>query len=61
VLVTIRAGESLDDFRANLRAPLLITNGHGYQVINEAPGTSVRAPLFNDVVEPARTEAEAVA
>jgi flagellar assembly factor FliW len=61
VLVTVRAGESLGDFRANLRAPILIAKGHGYQLINEAPGTSVRAPLFDDVSEPAHAEAEAVA
>lgn len=46
VYVTVRAGETIEDFRANLRAPLLISNGRGYQVINEADGTSVRAPLF---------------
>ena len=51
VLVTVRAGESLDDFRANLRAPILIAGGRGHQVINEAPGTSVRAPLFAEVAE----------
>jgi flagellar assembly factor FliW len=62
VLVTVRAGESLGDFRANLRAPILVANGRGYQVINEAPGTSVRAPLFDDVpAEPAQAEASAVA
>ena len=49
VLVTVRAGESLDDFRANLRAPILIAGGRGHQVINEADGTSVRAPLFAEV------------
>lgn len=48
VYVTVRAGESIEDFRANQRAPLLIANGRGYQVINEAPGTSVRAPLFSE-------------
>ncbi len=58
VLVTVRAGESLDDFRANLRAPILITGGRGHQVINEATGTSVRAPLFAEVKA---REAEAVA
>ncbi len=59
VLVTVRAGESLEDFRANLRAPLLISAGRGFQVINEARGTPVRAPLF---AETAETEpAEAVA
>ncbi len=49
VLVTVRAGESVEDFRANLRAPILIAGGRGHQVINEAPGTSVRAPLFAEV------------
>ena len=51
VLVTVRAGESLEDFRANLRAPILIAGGRGHQVINEADGTSVRAPLFSEVAE----------
>jgi len=60
VLVTVRAGESLEDFRANLRAPILIANGRGHQVINEAPGTSVRAPLFPDTPQAAEP-AEAVA
>jgi flagellar assembly factor FliW len=59
VLVTVRAGESLDDFRANLRAPILISAGRGFQVINEAPGTSVRAPLFAETTEPAPAEAVA--
>jgi flagellar assembly factor FliW len=58
VLVTVRAGESLDDFSANLRAPILISGGRGHQVINEAKDTPVRAPLFAEVTEP---EAEAVA
>jgi len=58
VLVTVRAGESIEDFRANLRAPILISGGRGHQVINEAKDTSVRAPLFSEV--PA-AEAEAVA
>ena len=60
VLVTVRAGESLDDFRANLRAPILIAGGHGHQVINEASGQSVRAPLFADVPA-AEPQPEAVA
>jgi flagellar assembly factor FliW len=58
VLVTVRAGESIEDFRANLRAPILISGGRGHQVINEAKDTSVRAPLFAEVPAP---EAEAVA
>jgi flagellar assembly factor FliW len=46
VWVTVRAGAELADFCANLRAPIVVANGVGHQVINEAPGLSVRAPLF---------------
>lgn len=49
VYVTVRAAEAIEDFRANLRAPILVVNGRGHQVINEAKGTSVRAPLFGEV------------
>lgn len=46
VWVTVRAGEKLGDFTANLRAPILVRDGRGHQVINEAPEAPVRAPLF---------------
>ena len=46
VYVTVRAAESLEDFTVNLRAPILISKGRGFQVINEAEGAPVRAPLF---------------
>jgi flagellar assembly factor FliW len=46
VWVTVRAGAKLEDFCANLRAPLLVLEGTGRQVINEAPEAPVRAPLF---------------
>jgi flagellar assembly factor FliW len=46
VYVTVRAAESLEDFSANLRAPILIAHGHGHQVINQAPDAPVRAPLM---------------
>jgi flagellar assembly factor FliW len=49
VYVTVRAGEAIEDFRANLRAPILVSGGRGHQVINEASDTSVRAPLFSEV------------
>jgi flagellar assembly factor FliW len=49
VYVTVVAGEAIEDFRANLRAPILVAGGHGHQVINETPDTSVRAPLFDEV------------
>jgi flagellar assembly factor FliW len=49
VYVTIRAAEALEDFTANLKAPILIWGGRGQQVINQAPGAVLRAPLFAGV------------
>jgi flagellar assembly factor FliW len=46
VWVTVRAGAELADFYANLRAPILVAQGQGHQVINESPDAPVRAPLF---------------
>src|SRR4030088_1751016 len=46
VYVTVRAAEQLEDFVANLKAPILVWSGQGQQVINEAPGSQLRAPLF---------------
>jgi flagellar assembly factor FliW len=46
VWVTVRAGAELSDFYANLRAPILVADGKGHQIINEAPEAPVRAPLF---------------
>jgi flagellar assembly factor FliW len=46
VYVTVRAGSQLSDFYANLRAPILVAEGKGHQVINEAADAPVRAPLF---------------
>ena len=46
VWVTVRAGAELADFYANLRAPILVADGQGHQVINEAADAPVRAPLF---------------
>jgi flagellar assembly factor FliW len=49
VWVTVRAGAELSDFYANLRAPILVVDGKGYQVINEFEHAPVRAPLFSAV------------
>lgn len=46
VWVTVRAGTELADFSANLRAPIIVWEGRGHQVINQVPGSPVRAPLF---------------
>jgi flagellar assembly factor FliW len=48
VYVTVCAGSALDDFTANLKAPILVWAGHGHQVINQAPGCELRARLFAD-------------
>ncbi len=45
VLVTVRATSELSEFSANLRAPIVIHQGRGYQVINEAADAPMRAPL----------------
>jgi flagellar assembly factor FliW len=47
VYVTVRAAETLEDFTVNLKAPILIREGYAYQVINQAPGCALRAPLFS--------------
>lgn len=49
VYVTVRASERLEDFTANLRAPLVIADGIGRQVLNEAPGADLRAPLLAEL------------
>lgn len=46
VLVTVRAGRELSDYAANLRAPILLWNGRGHQVLNQVAGAPLRAPLF---------------
>ena len=48
VWVTVRTGAAPQDFSANLRAPILVADGRGHQVINEASDAPVRAPLFTD-------------
>ena len=46
VWVTVRASSELSGFSCNLRAPIVVWNGRGHQVINEAKDAPVRAPLF---------------
>jgi len=46
VYVTVRATDVLADFTANLKAPILVWDGHAHQVINQASGCELRAPLF---------------
>ncbi len=44
--VTVRATPNPADITANLRAPLLILDGRGYQVLNTHQDAPLQAPLF---------------
>jgi flagellar assembly factor FliW len=46
VYVTVRAAPALEDFTANLKAPILVRAGQAWQVINQAPGCELRVRLF---------------
>ena len=41
---------SLEDFRANLRAPILVHSGQAHQIINQIP-EPVQAPMFSAVAD----------
>jgi flagellar assembly factor FliW len=59
VYVTVRATQALEDCTANLRAPIVVSAGRGWQVINEAEHAPMRAPLFSNVSEPVAAESVA--
>jgi flagellar assembly factor FliW len=44
--VTVRATPNPLDITANLRAPIVVHEGKGYQVINASPNAPLQAPLF---------------
>jgi flagellar assembly factor FliW len=46
MFVTVRATPDPLDITANLRAPLLVKDGRGYQVINQDENAALQAPLF---------------
>jgi flagellar assembly factor FliW len=51
VYVTVVASAELSEFTANQKAPILIWGGQGHQIINQAPDTDLRAPLFAEVMD----------
>jgi flagellar assembly factor FliW len=51
--VTVRATPNPLDITANLRAPLVIADGRGYQVINTSDDAPLQAPLFTLPAQPA--------
>jgi flagellar assembly factor FliW len=53
--VTVRATPNPYDITANLRAPLVIHEGRGYQVINTRADAPLQAPLFT-LPEPSAAE-----
>jgi flagellar assembly factor FliW len=46
IYATVRATPDPAETTVNLRAPLVIWQRRGHQVINTAPGAELRAPLF---------------
>jgi flagellar assembly factor FliW len=53
VYVTVRAAPNPLETTANLRAPLVIHEGRGFQVLNAAEGAELQAPLFELAAEEA--------
>ncbi|MFI5009292.1 MAG: flagellar assembly protein FliW [Solirubrobacterales bacterium] len=47
VYVTVRAAADPAEVVVNLRAPLVVAEGRGHQVLNTAPGAELQAPLFS--------------
>jgi flagellar assembly factor FliW len=46
VFVTVTATRELADFTVNTKAPILIRDHEGYQVLNQATGVAVKTLLF---------------
>lgn len=55
VYVTVTASSAISEITVNLKAPILIRAGRGYQVINQWQDAAVKTPLFPAL----RTEASA--
>ena len=46
VYVTVTASSVLTEITVNLKAPILIRDGSGHQVVNQHQGVAVKTPLF---------------
>ena len=57
--VTVRATPDPADITANLRAPLVLLDGRGYQVLNTAENAPLQAPLFTPAQQQAAAGARA--
>jgi flagellar assembly factor FliW len=58
VYVTVTASSVITDITVNLKAPILIRDGKGHQLINQHEGAAVKTPLF-PVTPPGATAAAA--
>jgi flagellar assembly factor FliW len=46
VYVTVTASSNVNEITVNLKAPILMRDGRGYQLINQREGVAVKTPLF---------------
>jgi flagellar assembly factor FliW len=60
VYVTVTASSVVSEITVNLKAPILIRDGRGHQLINQRDGVAVKTPLF-PVQPPGATAAAAAA
>ncbi|HWD69953.1 MAG TPA: flagellar assembly protein FliW [Solirubrobacteraceae bacterium] len=58
VYVTVTASSVASEITVNLKAPILIRDGNGHQVINQSAKAAVKTPLF-PVLPPGATTAAA--
>src|SRR5579863_2585300 len=58
VYVTVTASSVISDITVNLKAPILIRDGKGHQLLNQHEGAAVKTPLF-PVTPPGATSAAA--
>lgn len=52
IWVTVRAAARLEEFVANLRAPIVVAGGQGWQVLNAHRDAALRVPLGTGAVAP---------
>jgi flagellar assembly factor FliW len=60
VYVTVRAAANPLEITANLRAPLVIHDGRGYQVINTDEQAALQAPLFTTAAQPPAEQSHSI-
>jgi flagellar assembly factor FliW len=59
LFVTVRARPRPEEITVNLRAPIVVWEGRGHQLLNSAPNAELQAPLFAMVGEGAQPVVDA--